>query len=75
MQVSYNGLILHLSEFKKFDTKAILFVETTNIQGFHDELKQRNLESNIQDIQVTIWQTCNWKSKIHLETYSDLMNG
>lgn len=57
MQVSYNGLTLHLSECKKFDTNTIVYVETTNILGFHHELKQRNLESNIQDIQPTNWQT------------------
>ena len=57
MQVSYNGLILHLSEFKKFDTNAIVFVETFNIQAFHAELKERNLESNIQDIKRTTWKT------------------
>lgn len=57
MQVSYNGLRLHLSEFKMFDTNTIVYVETTNILAFHHELKQRNLESNIQDIQPTNWQT------------------
>ena len=57
MQVSYNGLILHLSEFKKFDTNAIVFVETFNIQAFHAEFKERNLESNIQDIKRTPWKT------------------
>ena len=57
MQLSYNGLILHLSELKKFETNAIIFVETFNIQAFHADLKQRNLESNIQDIQRTTWKT------------------
>lgn len=57
MQVSYYGLTLHLSEFKKFDTNTIVYVETTNLLGFHHELKQRNSESNIQDIQPTNWQT------------------
>ena len=57
MQLSYNGLILHLSEFKKFDTNTIVFVETFNIQAFHSELKERNLESNIQDIKQTTWKT------------------
>ena len=57
MQVSYNDLILHLSEFKKFDTNTIVFVETFNIQAFHAELQQRNLEITIQDIQRTTWQT------------------
>ncbi len=57
MQVSYNGLILHLSENKRFDTKAIAFVETINIKGFHNELKNRSSESNIPDIALTNWQT------------------
>ena len=57
MQLSYNGLILHLSEFKKFETNAIIFIETFNIHAFHAELKQRNHESNIQDIQRTTWKT------------------
>jgi len=57
MQVSYHGLILHLSELKKFDTNAIVFVETNNLHAFHHELKQRNVESTIQDIELTTWQT------------------
>ncbi len=57
MQVSYNDLILQLSEFKKFDTNTIVFVEIVNIRAFHAELQQRNLEITIQDIQRTTWQT------------------
>lgn len=57
MQVSYNELILHLSEFKQFDTNTIVFVETSNIRAFHNELKARNAESTLKELEVTKWQT------------------
>jgi catechol 2,3-dioxygenase-like lactoylglutathione lyase family enzyme len=57
MQISKNGLVLHLSENKRFDTKAYVFVETRRIKEFHKELIERNPAKKIQDIVFTNWQT------------------
>ena len=57
MQISRNGLILHLSENKRFENKAIIFVETKNIKEFHKELSDRNPTEKIQEIVFTNWQT------------------
>lgn len=57
MQISMNGLVLHLSENKRFENKAIIFVETTNIKQFHRELTENNPTIKIQDIVFTNWQT------------------
>jgi hypothetical protein len=57
MQISKNGLVLHLSENKRFDNKTIIFVETKNIKEFHRELTKKNPIVKIQDIVFTNWQT------------------
>lgn len=57
MQISKNGLILHLSENKRFTTNVIIFVDTKNITEFHKELQERNPTTKIQDILRTNWQT------------------
>lgn len=57
MQISKNGLILHLSENKRFRTNVIIFVDTKNIIEFHKELQERNPTNIIQDILRTNWQT------------------
>lgn len=57
MQVSKNGLILHLSENKRFESKTIVFVETKNINEFYKEIAERNSSAKIQEIVVTDWQT------------------
>lgn len=56
MQVSRNGLILHLSENKRYGNKAIIFVETRNIKEFHRELADKNPAFKIQNIAITKWQ-------------------
>ncbi|MFZ5552089.1 MAG: glyoxalase superfamily protein [Bacteroidota bacterium] len=57
MQISRNGLILHLSENKRFENKSITFVETKHIKEFHKELTEINPTINIQDIVFTNWGT------------------
>ena len=57
MQISMNGLILHLSENKRFYTKAIAFVETKEIKEFHKKLQERKPTNKIQDIVLTNWKT------------------
>jgi catechol 2,3-dioxygenase-like lactoylglutathione lyase family enzyme len=57
MQISKNGLVLHLSESKRFEKNVIAFVETKNISGFHKELQERNPTRRIPDIEQTKWKT------------------
>jgi uncharacterized glyoxalase superfamily protein PhnB len=57
MQISKNGLVLHLSENKRFENKAIIFVDTKNIKEFHKEITEKNPTVKIQDILNTNWQT------------------
>jgi len=57
MQISKNGLVLHLSENKRFENKVIIFVETKNLKAFHRELREKNPAFEIQDIVFTNWQT------------------
>ncbi|MES2780859.1 MAG: glyoxalase superfamily protein [Bacteroidota bacterium] len=57
MQISLNGLMLHLSENNRFRTDAVVFVDTKNIKAFHKELQERNPIRKIQEIERTPWQT------------------
>lgn len=57
MQISINGLVLHLSENKRFENKVIIFVETKNIKEFHREITAKNPTIKIQDVILTNWQT------------------
>lgn len=57
MQVSKNGLVLHLSENKRFKTGIIIFVETMGIENFHNELSEKSNSILIPDISVTNWNT------------------
>jgi hypothetical protein len=57
LQISKHGLIIHLSESKRFEKNVIVFVETKNINGFHKELQERNPNDKIQDVIHTKWKT------------------
>lgn len=57
MQISKNGLILHLSANKRFETNVIVFVETKELKAFHKELKSKSLEKQLPNILQTSWQT------------------
>jgi hypothetical protein len=57
MQISKNGLVIHLTENKRFQTNTIVFVETKGIGDFHRELCERNPTKKIPDISRTNWET------------------
>lgn len=57
MQISKGGLILHLSEYKRFVGNAIVYVSTSNLRGFHQELKEKHPFHHLPDIVITDWQT------------------
>jgi uncharacterized glyoxalase superfamily protein PhnB len=56
MQLTKNGLTLHLSENKRFQTGIIIFVESKGILEFEKELVSRNT-SIIPKVEKTNWQT------------------
>jgi uncharacterized glyoxalase superfamily protein PhnB len=57
MQISKHGLVLHLTENKRFQTNVIVFVDTKGIVDFHKELCERNPINDIQEISRTNWKT------------------
>ena len=57
MQVSNNGLILHLSENERFQTDVIIFIETNGIKNFRTNLLNENNSNLIPEISTTNWNT------------------
>ena len=57
MQISRNGLTLHLSENKRFDTGIIVFVDSKNITALYTELNNRKTNIKISKPEKTNWQT------------------
>ena len=57
MQISKNGLTLHLSENNRFNTNVIVFVETKKLKEFHKELQNKSSVMQLPDILQTNWQT------------------
>ncbi len=57
MQISRNGLTLHLSENKRFGTNVIVFVETKKLNEFHKEIQNKTPTIKLPDILRTNWQT------------------
>ena len=57
MQISRNGLLLHLSENKRFSQNTIAFIETRNLLEFHRELVAKSMTRNVPDLAQTKWQT------------------
>ena len=57
MQISKDGLVIHLSENVRFQTGAIVFVETNGIENFHKQLTQKNHKILTPDIAITQWNT------------------
>ncbi len=57
MQISKNGLVLHLSENKRYKTGVIIFVETKGIEKFRDSILNRKSKNQIPDILTTNWKT------------------
>jgi len=56
MQISHHGLVLHLSENKRFRTGVFIFVETKGIDAFRDELKNKTTKY-LPEVTVTNWNT------------------
>lgn len=57
MQISRNGLTLHLSENKRFETGIIVFVECKNLAELYTELRDKKPEIGISKPEKTNWQT------------------
>lgn len=57
MQISKNGLLLHLSENERFQTGFIVFVETKGLVSFHKQLQKNNPTKQLPEILKTGWQT------------------
>jgi len=55
MQVSKNGLTLHLTENTRFQTEVIVFVETKGIVGYYMEISKK--DASIPKVSSTPWQT------------------
>lgn len=57
MQISKNGLVLHLSENVRFQTGVIVFVETKGIENFRKNILNTKNENLIPGILTTNWNT------------------
>jgi len=57
MQISRNGLRLHLSENKRFKTGVIVFVDCKELTKFYNQLRNKNTEIEIPSPEQTNWQT------------------
>ncbi len=57
MQISRNGLTLHLSENKRFRTGVIVFVESKNLNELYSDLNARQNKITLTKPERTNWQT------------------
>jgi len=57
MQISRNGLTLHLSENKRFRTGVIVFVDSTNLNELYADLNDRQNKIALAKPERTNWQT------------------
>ena len=57
MQISKNGLTLHRSENKRFQTGTIVFVDTKRIMDFHEEFSGKDSSHAVPQVSKTDWQT------------------
>lgn len=56
MQVSRNGLTLHLSENKRFQVSVIVFVHCKELNQFYSELNNRKNKIELSKPEKTNWQ-------------------
>ena len=63
MQISKNGLVLHLSENSRFKLEVIIFVETEGLEEFYQELTQRTSKIKIPKPEKTDWQSLQMEIK------------
>ncbi|MEM6525515.1 MAG: glyoxalase superfamily protein [Bacteroidota bacterium] len=57
MQISRNGLTLHLSENKRFETGVIVFVDCKRLNEFYSDLSNRENKIKLSKPEKTNWQT------------------
>jgi len=57
MQIARNGLVIHLSENKRFLSGCIIFIETKEIETFQSELKNKHSQFFVPEIEITNWGT------------------
>ncbi|MEQ9299810.1 MAG: glyoxalase superfamily protein [Cyclobacteriaceae bacterium] len=57
MQISRNGLTLHLSENKRFETGVIVFVDCKELTQFYADLINRKTKIELNKPESTNWQT------------------
>lgn len=69
MQVSKNGMVLHLSDNPRFNP-AIIYVETVNLEQLHHELIKKQTPFNVPDITKTPWGT--WQMELE-DPFGNLM--
>ncbi|MBN4081567.1 VOC family protein [bacterium AH-315-C07] len=57
MQISKDGLVLHLTENERFQTKTIIFVEAHSLNQFYSELSNKESSYSIPEVTATNWNT------------------
>ena len=57
MQMSREGLVLHMSQNERFVQGVVVFVETRGLDELHGELTGRNTHWEIPVVSVTPWNT------------------
>ena len=57
MQISRNGLTLHLSENKRFQTGVIILVESKELNQLYSELNNQERKIELSKPEKTNWQT------------------
>ncbi len=57
MQISRNGLTLHLSENKRFETGVIVFVDCKGLNQLYSELNNRESKIELSKPEKSNWQT------------------
>jgi len=57
MQISRNGLTLHLSENKRFKTDVIVFIDCEGLMELYSEFDNKSSHISITKPEKTNWQT------------------
>lgn len=57
MQISFHGLVLHLSQNQRFPNVCFVFVETSGIEKLYDYWQNRGVQKCLTPPSVTPWST------------------
>jgi len=57
MQVSGRGLTLHLSENERFSPKTFVYIDTLDLNGYHQELTGKKTGFYLPNVEQTPWGT------------------